>query len=136
MSLVVCGIHPSVHAAYRSKAAELSVSTTALYNKLQGIEPKVSQALIRETVPELKYLIQLMGGEQQNLLPGYQLKILDGTCLAATDHRLKPIRSYAAKPLPGKALVVLDPTLQLVINVFPCEDAYRESIIRASYRRS
>lgn len=126
MSLVVCGIHPSVHAAYRSQAAELSVSTTALYNKLQGIEPNVSQALIRETVPELKNLIQLMGGEQPNILPGYRVKILDGTCLAATDHRLKPIRSYAAKPLPGKALVVLDPTLQLVIDVFPCEDAYTQ----------
>jgi len=32
ISLVVCGIHQSVHAAYRAKAAELSVSTTALYN--------------------------------------------------------------------------------------------------------
>ncbi|NEQ82831.1 MAG: hypothetical protein F6K26_22100 [Moorea sp. SIO2I5] len=57
MSLVVCGIQPSVNAADRAKASELSVSTTALYNKLQGIEPKVSQALIRETVPELIDLI-------------------------------------------------------------------------------
>jgi len=67
-----------------------------------------------------------MGGEQPNILPGYRLKIWDGTCLAATEHRLKPIRSYAAKALPGKALVVLDPTLQLVIDVFPCEDPYTQ----------
>lgn len=126
MSLVVCGIQPSVNAAYRAKASELSVSTTALYNKLQGIEPKVSQALIRETVPELRDLIKLMGVKQSFLLPGYRLKILDGTCLSATDHRLGAIRSYAAKPLPGKALVVLDPTLELVVDVFPCEDAYTQ----------
>jgi len=29
-------------------------------------------------------------------------------------------------PLPGKALVVLDPTLELVVDVFPCEDAYTQ----------
>jgi len=33
---------------------------------------------------------------------------MDGLCLAATDHRLKVLRSAAA-PLPGKSLVVLDP---------------------------
>lgn len=33
---------------------------------------------------------------------------------------------HAAKPLPGKALVVLDPSRQLVIDVFPCEDAYTQ----------
>ena len=39
---------------------------------------------------------------------------------------MKPIRPYAAKPLPGKALAVFDPRLQLVIDVFPCEDAYTQ----------
>ncbi len=33
MSLVVCGIQKSVHAAYKARAANLIVSTTALYNK-------------------------------------------------------------------------------------------------------
>ena len=126
MSLVVCGIQPSVHAAYRANAKELSVSTTALYNKLQGIEPRVSQALLRETMLDLKDLILLMGGEQPNKLPGYQIKILDGTCLAPTERRLDAIRSYAAQPLPGKALVVLDPIKQLVIDVFLCVDAYTQ----------
>jgi hypothetical protein len=31
MSLVVCGIYPSVNAAYRHKATELNVSRTAVY---------------------------------------------------------------------------------------------------------
>ena len=38
MSLVVCGIQKSVHAAYKAKAQKNSVSTTALYNKLCGVK--------------------------------------------------------------------------------------------------
>ena len=37
MSLVVCGIYPSVNAAYRAKASSLNVSRTAVYGKLNGI---------------------------------------------------------------------------------------------------
>lgn len=36
MSLVVCGIHPSVSAAYREKAEEINVSRTAVYDKWLG----------------------------------------------------------------------------------------------------
>jgi hypothetical protein len=127
MSLVVCGIQKSVHAAYRAGAANLSVSTTALYNKLQGIELSVSQALLRETATELQSLVEIMNGKQPALLPEkYRLKIIDGTCLAATDHRLNAIRQFAAKALPGKALVVLDPLSKLVTDIFPCTDGHAQ----------
>jgi hypothetical protein len=55
MSLVVCGIQKSVHAAYKAKAVELSVSTTALYKKLCGVELNVSRALVRETAQDLQH---------------------------------------------------------------------------------
>lgn len=126
MSLVVCGIHKSVHAAYRAKAIEKIVSTTALYNKLSGIELSVSQALLRETASDLMYLVEAMGGEQPNLLPGYKLKFVDGTCLAATDHRLDAIRAYAAKALPGKAIAILDQTSKLVTDIFLVEDGHAQ----------
>ena len=127
MSLVVCGIHPSVHAAYQATAQSLSVSTTALYNKLQGIEPQVSQALVRETASDLKRLIKdHLTVQAPPRLEGYDVRIIDGTCLGATDHRPKAIRHYAAKALPGKALVVLDPQYQLVSDVFPCEDGHSQ----------
>lgn len=126
MSLVVCGIYPSIHAAYREKAQELSVSTTALYKKLQGIEIEVSQALVRETAANLGELLQEMAVEAPSLVKGHPLRIIDGTCLGATDHRPKALRSYGAKALPGKALVVLDPQKALVTDVFPCEDGYRQ----------
>lgn len=48
MSLVVCGIYLSVNAAYRKKAEQLNVSRTAVYDKLNGVEPNVSAAIVRE----------------------------------------------------------------------------------------
>ncbi len=89
MSLVVCGIQKSVHAAYKAKAVDLNVSTTALYNKLNGVEIGVSQALVRETAQDLQQIIHNIGGEQPNPCPGYELRIVDGNCLAGTDHPLR-----------------------------------------------
>ena len=126
MSTVVCGIHPSVNAAYRKKAKQLAVSTTALYNKLQGVEIEVSQGLLKETSRQLKQLISPMGDEPVSMLPGYSMRIVDGTCLASTDHRLKVTRNYRAAPLPGKAIVVFDPTSKLILDILCEEDGYTQ----------
>jgi hypothetical protein len=126
MSLVVNGVHKSVYAAYKAKALKQTISTTALYNKLNGIEISVSQAVLRETATDLQQLIQNMGGEQPNPCPGYEIRIIDGNCLAGTDHRLDPIRLFAAKALPGKMLVVLDPISKLVVDIFPIEDGHAQ----------
>jgi IS4 transposase len=126
LSLVVCGIQPSVNAAYKAKAVELSVSRGALYQKLNGVELSVSAALLRETAAELGTLIQQMGGQRPPLLAGYQVRILDGNALAATEHRLAVLRSERAAPLPGKSLVVLDPDLRLAVDLFPCADGHAQ----------
>jgi Transposase DDE domain len=126
MSLVVNGVHKSVYAAYKAKALKQTISTTALYNKLNGVEIGVSQAVLRETATELQQLIQNMGGEQPNPCPGYEIRIIDGNCLAGTDHRLDAIRLFAAKALPGKMLVVLDPISKLVVDIFPIEDGHAQ----------
>jgi hypothetical protein len=126
LSLVVCGIHPSVNAAYKAKAAALNVTRGALYQKLNGVEIEVSAALVRETARELQPLIEQMGGQQSPLLDGYQVRILDGNALAATEHRLKVLRSVGSAPLPGKSLVVLDPASRLAVDLFPCEDGHAQ----------
>ena len=59
MSLVVCGIRPSVNAAYRAKAQEIGVSRTALYDKLNGIEPEVSIAQLCSTLRQLASHVNL-----------------------------------------------------------------------------
>ena len=60
------------------------------------------------------------------MLPGYRVRILDGNCLAATDHRIEVLRNIGAKALPGKSLVVLDPQLLLASDIFPCEDGHAQ----------
>lgn len=126
LSLVVCGIHPSVNAADKARAKDLNVNRAAFYQKLNGIEIGVSAALLRETAGELSQLIQQMGGQQAGLLAGYAVRILDGNALAATEHRLPVLRSVGAAPLPGKSLVVLDPDLRLAVDIFPCEDGHAQ----------
>jgi len=53
-------------------------------------------------------------------------KILDGNALSASEHRLKPLRECNSAPLPGKSLVVLDPSLMLAIDIFPCENGHAQ----------
>jgi hypothetical protein len=60
------------------------------------------------------------------LLEGYRVKILDGNHLAATEHRLEVLRQVSSAPLPGHALVILDPALMLAIDVFACEDGHTQ----------
>jgi IS4 transposase len=126
MGQVVCGIYPSANAAYQKQRERFSVSRTAVYDKLNGVEPQVSAALSRQTAASMSEVIRELGGALPDLLPGYRVKILDGNCLAKTEHRLEELRTVAAGPLPGKSLVVLDPALMLAIDVFPCEDGHTQ----------
>lgn len=124
MSLVVCAIYPSVNAAYRAKAKELGVSRTAVYDKLNGVELSVSAAMVRETANEMASMIEGMDSGLSDWVAGYHTRITDGTCMAGTDHRLKVLQSTVASALPGKSLVVFDPKLKLVRDVFLCEDGH------------
>ena len=70
--------------------------------------------------------MKLVGGEQESILPGYCMKIVDGTCLRGTDHRLKAIRNLAVSALPGKAIVVLNPQSKLVTDIVLIEDGHAQ----------
>ncbi len=126
MALVVCGVRPSIHAAYQARRDSILVSTTAVYDKLQRVEPHVAATLVRQTAGQLASVIAALGGALPEPLPGYHLRILDGNCLAATEHRLHELRVTAAGPLPGKSLVVLDPATMLAIDIVPCEDGHTQ----------
>ena len=126
MSQVVCGIQPSVHAAYQASAPELSVSITSVYNKLNGIEPPTSEALVHYSADSLAPIIDHMESARPALLAGYRLKVVDGNCLASTQHRLKELRPLSSGALPGKALVVYDPALQMALETVCCEDGHAQ----------
>jgi IS4 transposase len=126
MSQVVMRIQPSVHAAYKQQAAQLGVSAKCVYDKLDGVEPGVTQELVRRTAREMELVIRTMGGALPSLVDGLRTRILDGNHLAATDRRLKALQGQGGAALPGQALAVLDPELRLVVDLFPCEDAHTQ----------
>jgi IS4 transposase len=126
MSLVVCRIKPTIHAAYTARRAAVGVSVKAVYDKLDRVEVPISEALVGTTARRLEPVIEAMGGARAPLLPGYRVKILDGNHLAATEHRIAELRVLRAGALPGQALVVLDPRLMLVTDVVLCEDGHAQ----------
>jgi IS4 transposase len=126
MSLVVSGIHPSVNAADKALEKTIGVSRRALYGKLNGMELGISQALVRYSVENLLPVMAELGCVQNDLLPGYSIRIGDGNHLGVTEHRLKVLQNNRAGALPGQSIAVLDPKLMLVTDVFLCEDGHAQ----------
>jgi hypothetical protein len=126
MSLVVCGRVPHVQSAFNRIRERVPVTLKCVYEKLQHIETEVSAEMVRAVAGRCQGLISELGGACQELLPGYQVRILDGNHLAATQKRLKVTRGHSAGPLPGQSLAVLDPALMLVTDIIPCEDAHMQ----------
>lgn len=54
------------------------------------------------------------------------IKIVDGNCIEATEHRIQELRQAKGRALPGKSLVVYEPVSGLVTDVFPCEDGHAQ----------
>ena len=126
MNLVVFKTFPSVNAAYKEEGESIGVSITSMYNKLNGMESSTSAALVRDTAKEKAEIIESMAGQCAPWLPGFRIKELDGNCIEATEHRLEVLRNTNAGALPGKALVVYDPLLEMATDVFPCEDGHAQ----------
>lgn len=126
MGTVVCGMRPSIHAAFQARSDEIGVSIKALYDKLKGIETHVTRDLVRETSARLAQIVDHSGGSLPPWLPGYRVKILDGNHLRRTERRLKELRTQNAAPLPGHSLVMLDPERMLAIDLFPCQDGHAQ----------
>jgi hypothetical protein len=126
MALVVCGMHPSVRTAYKAMREQLPVSLTALYAKLNGVEVGTSEALVSHSAERLRPVIEALGMPTERWLRGYRMKALDGNHLAATERRLEVLRRCAAGPLPGQALVVLEPETGLTAQIVGCEDGHAQ----------
>jgi hypothetical protein len=126
MNLVVCRVQPSIHAAYQDNREAIATSITAVYDKLNGIDTVTSQALVQETAKQMAGAVREMSGTRIPWLPGYRVKVLDGNCIEATEHRLKALRGTASGALPGKSLVIYEPELGMATEVFPCEDGHAQ----------
>ena len=126
MNQVVFCIQPSVRAAYQAQQDDVGTSLVSVYNKLNGLETQTSAELVRYSAREFAPLIKEMGGEHTPWLEDYRVKIVDGNCLEASEHHIKELREAKGRALPGKALVVYEPAVGLVSDVFPCEDGHAQ----------
>jgi IS4 transposase len=123
LAKVTFGTHDTVHAAYRHTPG-IPVSITAVYDKLQGVEAAVVQALVAETAGVMAAVCQALPCPQHPAVAGLRLRTLDGNCLAGTEHRLACLRGSGAAALPGMSLVVRDGRTGLLTDLVACEDAY------------
>lgn len=126
MAAVATRAHSSVHSAYLAMQEKLGVSTTALYGKLNRLEPAVSVSLVRETAQEAAQIVDEMPGAKRTVLKGLQVFYLDGNHLAATEHRLAELRTTREGPLPGQSLALLDAQRDLISDLIVCEDGHAQ----------
>src|SRR5437016_5087760 len=89
MGLIVCGFSDSVNSAYLSRREWFPVALTNVYQKLNGIELPVMQQLVRDNAARLSEVVVALGGTLPELLPGFRVKILDGNCIASSEHRIE-----------------------------------------------
>lgn len=126
ISAVVLGKHASVNAAFEKMKELLLVSKTAVYEKLQRVEPQTIRELVRASYRQVVEVRRAFGGVPPHELVGYDEWILDGNHLSGTEHRLSETRSQTASPLPGKTLVVFDPRRGAVADIVPLEDGHAQ----------
>jgi hypothetical protein len=127
LAAVVTQGRKSVRNAYLADAqAQAQASLAALYVKLQNTETAVVSGLVRESFVRLSPVMRGLKAVRPPLLPGYCTKVLDGAHLTGTQHRLAETRTLHSSPLPGQALVVLQPDQRLISAAFPCEDAHAQ----------
>jgi hypothetical protein len=126
MVLVVCQIRPSVRAAYRSHAEQTAASLSSFYDKLNGLDLSVSEALVRQTALEMRSITASFPQHGRDIIAGYRNRIVDGSKIAATDRRPKVLREQDGSPLPGFGLVVYEPECSLITETILCENGHAQ----------
>lgn len=121
MARVVTRVDRSVLRAVEALRDVLTVTDEAIYQKLRGVETQVSQALVRDSFREAAAILDQLKVADPSWVRGLRVRILDGNHLAATEHRIKELRTIWDSPLPGRTLVVWDQVTRLVRDVFLTE---------------
>jgi hypothetical protein len=90
MLQVVCKVRSNVHVAYLN--SDIETSRVAVYDKLKNIEINTARGLVQYIANESKLIITEMNGCNTPILAGYTVKLLDGNCIEATEHRIKELQ--------------------------------------------
>jgi hypothetical protein len=117
---------PSNEKAWQPDDVGLITKTQLSSYKLNNLETQTAAELVRYSAREFAPIIAHMGGERAPWLAGYRIKIVDGNCLEASEHRIQELRDAQGRALPGKSFVVYEPAQGLVTDVFPCENGHAQ----------
>ncbi len=126
LSLVVCRVRNSVHASYQLLEQELCVGVKTVYNRLNNLPIPLIEALVRESALRMFAIVDALRSPLQPIIPGFKTRIVDGNHLAATEHRIRPLRTLGGGALPGLGLVVYDAERGLVQRVYLSEDGHEQ----------
>src|SRR4051794_40038687 len=121
---VASGHRPSPRAAYQRRDLELVASVSAFYRKLNRMELALPEAVLRRTAARARQLIVASGGLLPEPVQGYAARILDGTVMTGTEHRIEPLRTTGSAGLPGMSLAVYEPASGLILDLILEEDAH------------
>lgn len=124
MAVVVCRIQPSISAAIKAWGRKLSAERKAVYDKINRTEPNLGRALVQHSARRLALVVDALEARQCAYVTGYRTRVVDGNHHPTTDHRIKELRSTAAGPLPGFTMVIYEPDVDMVTDLFPCEDGH------------
>jgi IS4 transposase len=125
---VAAGARNSVFAAFQADQAEespsINVSHQAVYGKLNCMPVAFGTLLVRASGERAMALLEQ--GEQRTFagLEAYRLRVIDGTDLAGTEHRLQVLRKMYAAGLPGRFVVAYDWATGVCYDATASEDAY------------
>ncbi len=73
ISTAVCGINPLVNATYWASSQQLNVSSTAAYDKLNGVKLTVSAAIVSKMASKMASLIKVIEGKLPQLFAPYRI---------------------------------------------------------------
>lgn len=112
--------------AYRHHQEHLAASVVAYYGKLNRVEPAIAEGVVRFAGRKTAELLQALGDEAAEVLPGYKCSVLDGNHLRKTEKRLGELRGLAAAALPGTVVAKFDLQQQLFQRAYLLEDAHAQ----------
>src|SRR5512135_42066 len=125
---VVSGARRSVFAAFQadqdSEHPTITATAAALYAKYGRTDPRFAAAVVQESAERMNQVMTAAGVTSLFGWEGYRIRILDGTDLGGTEHRLTPLRRINAAGLPGRLVVVYELATGLAVDAVASEDAY------------
>ena len=121
--VALCGAS-SVNAVYKKYEQSIPVSASAVYQKLQGVEPQVCQSMVAITAAKAAALIGQLSAQRPQPIEGYRLRIVDGNYLAKTQRRIKELRQSSVSALPGMSLALYDYATELIEHLVLSEDGH------------